>query len=147
MFFFMSGIKNVTLGKNVTITEPVNLYGCEIGDGAKIGPFVEIQSGASVGKNSIISSHSFVCSGVSIGDNTFVGHGVMFTNDTFDSVNIENWNMKTTKVGNGVRIGSNATILPVKIGDGAIIGAGAVVTKDVPDGETWVGNPAKKLQK
>lgn len=143
----MSGIKNVTLGKNVTIIEPANLYGCKIGDGAKIGPFVEIQSEASVGKNSIISSHSFVCSGVSIGDDIFVGHGVMFTNDTFDSDTIKNWTMKTTKVGNGVRIGSNATILPVRIGDGAIIGAGAVVTKDVPAGETWVGNPARKLQK
>lgn len=141
----MSGIKNVELGKNVSITEPVNLYGCKIGDEVKIGPFVEIQSCSTVDDNSIVSSHTFICSHVYIGKHTFIGHGVMFINDTFDSDLIENWKMKTTKVGSRVRIGSNATILPVAIGDGAIIGAGAVVTKNVPAGETWAGNPAKKL--
>jgi acetyltransferase-like isoleucine patch superfamily enzyme len=143
----MSGTKNVSLGKSVSIVQPVNLYGCTIEDNVKIGPFVEIQSDTSVGEGSIVSSHSFICSGVHIGKNTFIGHGVMFINDTFDSDAIENWKMKTTQVGDRVRIGSNATILPVTIGDGAIIGAGAVVTKDVPAGETWVGNPAKKLEK
>jgi maltose O-acetyltransferase len=67
----------------------------------------------------------------------------MFINDKFDSPDIKNWNFKTTEIGQDVRIGSNATILPVKIGDGAIIGAGSVVTKDVPPGATVVGNPAK----
>jgi len=143
----MSGIKNVELGKNVSITEPVNLYGCKIGDEVKNGPFVENQSCSTVDDNSIISSHTFICSNVYIGKYTFIGHGVMFINDTFDSDTIENWKMKTTKVGNRVRIGSNATILPVSIGDGAIIGAGSVVTKNVPAGETWAGNPAKKLVK
>lgn len=143
----MSGIKNVELGKNVSITEPVNLYGCKIGDEVKIGPFVEIQSCSTVDDNSIVSSHTFICSNVYIGKYTFIGHGVMFINDKFDSDAIENWKMKTTKVGNRVRIGSNATILPVSIGDGAIIGAGSVVTKNVPAGETWAGNPAKKLVK
>ena len=143
----MSGIKNVTFGKRVSIQSPMNLYECTIGNNVKIGPFVEIQSNSCIGDDAIISSHSFICSGVSIGRKTFVGHGVMFVNDKFDSTLIENWNMKHTVVGERVRIGSNATILPVNIGDAAIIGAGAVVTKDVPAGETWAGNPAKKLEK
>jgi len=139
----MSGIVNVQFGTDVKIFGPVNAYGCKIGDRTKIGPFVEIQKDVLISEDCIISSHSFICSGVSIGSRTFVGHGVMFINDKFDSPDITNWNFKTTEIGQGVRIGSNATILPVKIGDGAIIGAGAVVTKDVPPGATVVGNPAK----
>lgn len=139
----MSGIKNVKFGENVSIIEPANLYGCELGDNVKIGPFVEIQSNVKIGKNTTVSSHSFIPSGVEIGEHTFIAHGVMFTNDTFDSDMIENWEMKKTIVGDRVRIGSNATILPVKIGNNVIIGAGSVVTKDVPDNSIVYGNPAK----
>jgi acetyltransferase-like isoleucine patch superfamily enzyme len=139
----MSGIVNVQFGMDVKVFGPINAYGCKIGDRTKIGPFVEIQKDVLISEDCIISSHSFICSGVSIGARTFVGHGVMFINDKFDSPDIKNWNFKTTEIGQDVRIGSNATILPVKIGDGAIIGAGAVVTKDVPPGSIVVGNPAK----
>lgn len=139
----MAGIKNVTMGKNVSLVEPANLYGCILGDNVKIGPFVEIQSDVKIGSNTTISSHSFIPSGVEIGEHTFIAHGVMFTNDVFDSDTIENWNLKRTKVGNRVRIGSNATILPVTIGDDVIIGAGSVVTKDIPSGCLVYGNPAK----
>ena len=139
----MGGIKNVTLGKDVSIVEPVNLYGCDLGDNSKIGPFVEIQSDVRIGKNTTVSSHSFIPSGVRIGNNVFIGHGVMFTNDTFDSDLIENWKRKETIVGDRVRIGSNSTILPVKIGNNVTIGAGSVVTKDIPDNTVVYGNPAR----
>jgi len=139
----MSGIKNVKFGENVSIVEPVNLYGCELGDNVKIGPFVEIQSNVKIGKNTTVSSHSFIPSGIEIGEHTFIAHGVMFTNDTFNSDSIENWEMKKTIVGDRVRIGSNSTILPVKIGNNVIIGAGSVVTKDIPDNSVVYGNPAR----
>ena len=127
----------------VKVVQPANLYGCTIGENSFVGPFVEIQNDSILGKGVRVSSHSFICSGVEIGDKTFVAHGVMFVNDKFDSDVIENWKMKKTKVGKNVRIGSNATILPVSIGDNAIIGAGAVVTKDVPANATVKGNPAR----
>jgi len=143
----MSGIKNIELGKNVSIINPVNLYGCRISDNCKIGPFVEIQSDVNIGENSTISSHTFICSGITIGSGVFIGHGVMFINDKFDSDSIDNWIRRDTYIGDNVRIGSNSTIMPVKIGNGAIIGAGSVVTKDVPPGSVVCGNPAKIIRK
>jgi acetyltransferase-like isoleucine patch superfamily enzyme len=128
------------------VIHPCNLYGCKICEGVFIGPFVEIQKNVTVGKNSRISSHSFICEGVDIGENVFVGHGVMFINDLFDSPTIQNWVMRNTRIGNNVRIGSNATILPVTIGDNSIVGAGCVVTKDVPPNSVVVGNPSKIIK-
>lgn len=139
------------MGNDVKIYNFVNLYGCQIGDGTKIGTFVEIQKGAKIGKNCKISSHSFVCEGVEIEDNVFIGHGVMFINDRFPRATNddgsmqteEDWKLEKTHIKKGASIGSNATILcGVTIGEKAIIGAGAVVTKDVPDGGIAYGNPA-----
>jgi acetyltransferase-like isoleucine patch superfamily enzyme len=139
-------VKNCTIGKNVKIIEPVNLYGCAIGNNCFIGPFVEIQNDVNIGDDSRVQSHSFICTGVSIGRHCFIGHGTLFTNDIFDSPNYESWIMRETKIGNNVRIGSNVTILPVKIGDNSIIGAGAVVTKDIPANCVGAGNPAKIIK-
>src|SRR5204863_1413461 len=129
-------IVDVKFGAQVTIVEPVNLYGCEIGDGCFIGPFVEIQRNAKIGKNCRIQSHSFVCEKVSLGENCFVAHGVMFINDLFRCGKPEfddpsQW--KETLIESGVCIGSNATILPVFICSHTVIGAGAVVTKNITE--------------
>lgn len=132
----------VILGKNTKVSPYTNLYECKLGDEVFIGPFVEIQKNASIGNKTRISSHSFICEGVEIGENCFIAHGVMFTNDKFTE-NKEEWILRKTKIGNNVRIGSNATILPVNIGDNSIIGAGSVVTKDIPANSTVYGNPAK----
>jgi acetyltransferase-like isoleucine patch superfamily enzyme len=133
---------NVIVGKNVKISHYTNLYECKLGDNVFIGPFVEIQKNSSIGNRTRISSHSFICEGVNIGNNCFIGHGVMFTNDKFTEKK-EKWILRKTKIGNNVRIGSNATILPVNIGDNSVIGAGSVVTKDVPPNSIVYGNPAK----
>lgn len=144
---------SVDLGEGVKIHHPqlVNLYGCRIGDGSQIGPFVEIQKGADIGCLCKISSHSFVCEGVTIEDEVFVGHGVMFVNDMHPRaasdgrlLGEEDWQLVTTRVGKGASIGSNATILGgLSIGRGALIGAGAVVTRDVPAHAVVVGVPAR----
>jgi len=142
-------IKNVDFGSNVTIIEPVNLYGCSIGDDSFVGPFVEIQKNTTIGKNTKIQSHSFICELVSIGDECFIGHGVMFINDLFSEGRPANGNKdfwKNTKIGNNVSIGSNATILPIEICDNVVIGAGAVVTKNIVESGVYVGNPAKKMK-
>lgn len=143
---------DVILGKDVTIRDFVNLYGCTIGDESMVGTFVEIQRGVTVGKRCKIQSHSFLCEGVTLEDGVFIGHGVMFTNDrlpravTVDGAlkNAKDWLCEQTLVKAGASIGTNATVLPgITIGAGALVGAGAVVTKDVPDGATVIGNPAR----
>jgi acetyltransferase-like isoleucine patch superfamily enzyme len=143
------GIKDVVFGDHVKYVEPVNLYGCKIGDSCFIGPFVEIQKDVAIGSFTRIQSHSFICELVTIGDNCFIGHGVMFINDTFSSGSPANGNKalwQKTVIGHHVSIGSNATILPVKICDNAVIGAGAVVTKDIDQPGVYAGNPARKLR-
>jgi acetyltransferase-like isoleucine patch superfamily enzyme len=146
---------DVKLGENVAIYSFVNLYGCEIGDGSKIGAFVEIQKNARVGRNCKISSHTFVCEGVTIEDGVFVGHNVSFINDKFPrAVNEDgslqteaDWTLQFTTVKRGASIGTGATILGgITIGERATVGAGAVVTRDVPDGATVAGNPARIIK-
>jgi acetyltransferase-like isoleucine patch superfamily enzyme len=147
---------NVELGKDVVLNEFINLYGCRIGDGTRIGPFVEIQKNAFIGKNCKIQSHTFICEGVTIEDEVFVGHGVMFINDKFPRATIESgglqteddWQVLATVVKKCASIGSNATILcGLTIGAGAVIGAGSVVVQDVPDHAVVAGNPARIVRK
>ena len=146
----------VTLEEGVVIHHPdlVNLYGCHIGAGSRVGTFVEIQRGARVGRNCKVSSHSFICEGVTLDDGVFVGHGVMFTNDLQPrAVNPDgtlqgdaDWTMIPTHVKRRASIGSHATILAgVVIGEGALVGAGAVVTRDVPDYAVVAGVPARVI--
>ena len=145
-----SKIKNVLFGDNVKIIEPVNLYDCSIGNDSFIGPFVEIQKKVKIGNNTKVQSHTFICELVEIGNNCFIGHGVMFINDLFSEGrpaggNKELW--RTTKISNNVSIGSNATILPIKIAQGSVIGAGSVVTKDIEIKGIYAGNPARLIRK
>lgn len=145
-----AGIVNVQFGTNVKVVEPVNIYGCTIGDDCFVGPFVEIQKDASIGKRTKVQSHTFICELVTIGDDCFIGHGVMFINDLFSKggpAGGDKTKWKSTHIGNKVSIGSNATILPVTICDGTVIGAGAVVTKDINEPGIYAGNPAKLIRK
>jgi len=142
----MKIIRDCKIGKNTKIWDFVNLYECEIGDNCMIGPFVEIQKNVKIGNNCRIQSHSFICSLVTIEDNVFIGHGVVFINDLYPPVRDESkW--KKTLVKKGASIGSNATILPVTIGENSIVGAGSVVTRDVPPNVIVAGNPARILRR
>jgi acetyltransferase-like isoleucine patch superfamily enzyme len=146
---YESGIKNVSLGENVKIVNPVNLYNCEIGSYSFIGPFVEIQSEVRIGNGCKIQSHSFICSLVSIDDYSFIGHGVMFINDLFSNGGPAQGDTsiyKKTTIGKNVSIGSNSTILPIFICDNVVIGAGSVVTKDINVSGIYAGNPAKLIR-
>jgi acetyltransferase-like isoleucine patch superfamily enzyme len=144
-----SGIVDVEFGKEVIIVQPVNLYGCAIGDGSFIGPFVEIQKGVKIGRRCRVQSHSFICELVTIGDDCFISHGAMFINDPFITGEpaTEPTLWRQTKVGNFVSVGTNATILPVTICDHVVIGAGAVLTKDITVSGIYVGNPARLLRR
>jgi acetyltransferase-like isoleucine patch superfamily enzyme len=142
-------IVDVVFGEGVTIVEPVNLYGCVLGDDCFVGPFTEIQKNVTIGNNVKVQSHSFICELVTIGNDCFIGHGVMFVNDLFSAGRPSGGDQslwKETKIGNNVSIGSNATILPVTICDNAVIGAGSVVTKNITRPGVYAGNPAKFLR-
>jgi len=146
---------DVKLGQGVLLSHFINLYGCEVGDNTKIGPFVEIQKNARIGRNCKISSHTFICEGVTIEDNVFVGHGVTFINDSYPRATTprgelqteKDWNVEPTLVRRGASIGSGATILAnITIGENALIGAGSVVTRDVPANAIVAGYPARLLR-
>jgi len=152
---YLSIAPTVKLGKDVKLAQFINLYGCEIGDGTKIGAFVEIQKNSNVAKNCKISSHTFVCEGVTIEDNVFIGHGVMFINDSYPRAANEDgslqteadWKVEKTRICKGASLGSGVTVLSnVTVGERALVGAGSVVTKDVPPHTIVAGNPARVLR-
>jgi acetyltransferase-like isoleucine patch superfamily enzyme len=146
---------NVKLGRNVRLFGFANLYGCELGDDVKVGPFVEIQKGVKIGNRCKISSHSFLCEGVTLEDDVFIGHNVTFTNDRFPRATNGNgqlqteadWNCLSTLVKRGASIGSGVTLLcGITIGENALIGAGSVVIRDVPSDTVVAGNPARTIR-
>jgi acetyltransferase-like isoleucine patch superfamily enzyme len=147
-------LDEVEFGTGAVVHSFVNLYGCKVGAGSRVGTFVEIQRGAEIGASCKIQSHTFICDGVRIEDEVFVGHGVAFVNDkhpraTADGGALQteaDWELLPTVVERGASIGSGATILGgVRIGAGATVGAGAVVVENVAPGTTVVGNPARVL--
>jgi acetyltransferase-like isoleucine patch superfamily enzyme len=140
---------DVEFGPGVRVIQPANLYGCTIGAGSFVGPFCEIQRGARIGQRCKIQSHSFICDLVEIGDDCFIGHGVMFINDRFAAggpAGGDRFRWERTVIGKRVSIGSNATILPVRIADEIVIGAGAVVTRDLATKGIYAGNPARLIR-
>ncbi len=152
---FLCIAPSVKLGKDVKLSQFINLYGCEVGDETKIGAFVEIQKNARVGRCCKISSHSFICEGVDIEDNVFIGHSVTFINDRYPRATTASgglqteadWRVEKTRVCKGASIGSGSTILAnVTIGENSIVGAGSVVTKNVPANAIVAGNPAKFMR-
>jgi acetyltransferase-like isoleucine patch superfamily enzyme len=144
---------DVRLGEGVVIYHPelVNLYGCEIGDGCKIGAFVEIRR-VTIGRNVKVQPFVFIPEGVTIEDGVFIGPHVCFTNDKYPRATnpdgslmaADDWGIVPTWVRQGASIGANATIVcGVTIGEQAIVGAGAVVTRDVPAYAIVAGVPAR----
>jgi acetyltransferase-like isoleucine patch superfamily enzyme len=156
LFFFRkklvnknSGIKNIKFGKNLVVINPSNLYGCVLGDNVFVGPFVEIQKDVLIGDGTKIQSHAFICEMVTIGKNCFISHGVMFVNDLFTEggpARGDKRKWKSTILGDRVSVGTNSTILPVKICSDVVIGAGSVVTKDILNPGVYLGNPAKYIR-
>ena len=142
-------ILGVKFGKNCKLIDPVNLYGCTLGNSVFIGPFVEIQKNSRIGNHTRIQSHTFICEKVTIGKKCFISHGVMFVNDLMRSgkTNSNPKYFKKTTIGDNVTIGSNATILPVKISNKIVVGAGSVVTKNLKIKGIYAGNPAKLIRK
>lgn len=146
---YQVSVRDVEAGEGVTIVEPSNIYECILGDSVFVGPFCEIQKGVKIGARTRVQSHSFVCELVEIGEDCFVGHGVMFVNDRFSSGgpargDTNKW--ERTSIGDRVSIGSNSTIMPVKICNDVVIGAGAVVTKSISSAGIYAGNPARFIR-
>lgn len=140
---------DVQFGQRVTVVEPVNIYGCILGDDVFVGPFVEIQAGAKIGNRTRVQSHAFVCELVEIGEDCFISHGAKFVNDLFSRGGPARGNKALwmpTKLGDRVSIGTNATLLPVSICNDVVVGAGAVVIRDITEPGVYAGNPARKIR-
>ena len=134
-----------------------------IGDGTRIWQFAIVLAGAKIGEDCNICAHTLIEGNVEIGnrvtvksgvflwdglvveDDVFLGPNCTFTNDRFPRSRVR-VDYPETRICKGASIGAGAIILPgLTIGSGAMVGAGAVVTKSIPEGETWVGNPARRL--
>ncbi len=143
------GIVDAIIGEGVTIVEPVNIYGCSLGDGVFVGPFVEIQGRVEIGARTRVQSHAFICELVTIGQDCFISHGAKFINDSFSSggpARGDQLKWASTVIGDRVSVGTNATVMPVNICDDVVIGAGSVVTKNIEKPGIYAGNPARFIR-
>ena len=141
--------------KNTHIPESTNIWQfcvifpeCEIGENCNICSHCLIENDVKIGNNVTVKCGVQIWDGIELENNVMVGSNVSFTNDRYPRSKNENWTLLRTKVCRGASIGAGSTILPgLTIGEGAMIGAGSVVTKDVPAGELWLGNPARFIKK
>ena len=145
----LSDVKSTNIGENTNIWQFCVVFPeARIGTGCNICAYVLIENEVVVGNDVTVKSGVQLWDGVTLEDNVFVGPNVTFTNDFLPRSKNPDWKLSKTVVKKGASIGANATIIcGITIGEGAMIGAGSVVTKDVPAGEIWVGNPAKFLRK
>lgn len=140
-------MKRIVQHNGLIFFEPCNIYeSVEWGDNCQVGMFSEIGNNVKVGHRVRIGAMCFIPEGVTIEDDAWIGPHTVMTNDRFPPSPKKDW--ERTIIRKGARIGAGVTIVcGVEIGEGALIGAGSTVTKDIPPGETWAGNPAQKLNK
>ena len=121
---------------------------CKIGENCNICANVLIENDVVIGDNVTVKCGVHVWDGITLEDNVMIGSNVTFTNDMYPRSKNQDWKLLKTKVCKGATIGAGSVILPgITIGANAFVGAGSVVTKDVPEGELWIGNPAKFYRK
>lgn len=145
----LADVQSLHIGEGTNIWQfCVILKQAKIGKDCNINCQVFIENDVKIGNNVTIKSGVQVWDGITIEDNVFVGPNVTFTNDLFPKSKNKDFKLQKTIVKKGASIGANATILAgITIGENALIGAGSVVTKNIPENEIWIGNPAKFLKK
>ena len=136
-------ITDAEIGEGTIIHDQVNLYKCKIGKNCRIASFVYIEEGVVIGDNCKLKPFVFIPTGVTIENDVFIGPHVTFSNDKYPKA-CGDWKLLKTLVKSGSSLGANCVILPdITIGKAALVGAGAVVSKNVPDGAIVAGNPAR----
>ena len=141
--------------QNKNIPESTNVWqycvvlpGAQIGENVNICSHCFIENDVKIGNNVTIKCGVQVWDGIELEDNVMIGSNVTFTNDMYPRAKNPDWKLLRTKICKGASVGAGSTLLPgITIGENALIGAGSVVTKDVPAGEIWVGNPAHFVRK